>query len=168
MLGRLKVFPPRLKVSPSRPLVVALALLASAGLVLESPLFGRDSRENLAAHRDSPGSAVRVPPLADTVVIRSVVRSSLYDAVRSGAARALPYPAHAELTWRLADIFEYRLDMSRDLRPGDEIRVLIERALRPNGSVYRSELLAARLRVSGSAHEAVRARRGVYLDRNGR
>ena len=151
-----------------RLLLVALALLACAGLILESPLLGRDARHDLSEHRSSPGADVRVPPLADTVLIRGVVRSSLYDLLHVAAARALPRPAHAELAWRLADIFEYRVDMSRDLEPGDEVRVLVERALRPNGSVYASELLAVRLTVAGSPIEAVRARRGTYVDRRGR
>jgi murein DD-endopeptidase MepM/ murein hydrolase activator NlpD len=156
-----------LRSSAGRVLVVSLALLACAGLILESPLLNRDTRDEVAEHRSTPGAHVRVPPLADTVLIRGVIRSSLYDALHTAAARALPHPAHAELAWRLADIFEYRVDMSRDLEPGDEVRVLVERALRPNGSVYRSELLAARLRVAGSPIEAVRSRRGVYVDRRG-
>ncbi|MDQ3998134.1 MAG: hypothetical protein M3303_14090, partial [Gemmatimonadota bacterium] len=151
-----------------RLLLVALALLACGGLILGSPLLSRDARHDLSAHHSSLGADVRVPPLADTVLIRGVVRSSLYDVLHVAAARALPHPAHAELAWRLADIFEYRVDMSRDLEPGDEVRLLVERALRPNGSVYASEPLAARLTVSGSPIEAVRARRGAYVDRRGR
>jgi murein DD-endopeptidase MepM/ murein hydrolase activator NlpD len=151
-----------------RLLTVALAILTSGGLILESRLLNRRARQELAEHRYSPGSDVRIPRLADTVLIRGVIRSSLHDAVRAAAWRALPPPAHAELTWRLADIFEYRVDMSRDLEPGDEVRVLVERSLYPNGWVRSSELLAARLTVSGSPVEAVRARRGVYVDRRGR
>jgi murein DD-endopeptidase MepM/ murein hydrolase activator NlpD len=151
-----------------RLLIVALALLACGRLILESPLLRRSAHDELAEHRSSPGTNVRVPPLADTVLIRGVIRSSLYDALHTAAARALPHPAHAELAWRLADIFEYRVDMSRDLEPGDEVRVLVERALYPNGWVRSSELLAARLTLSGSPVEAVRARRGVYVDRRGR
>lgn len=159
--------PSRIRLSAGHALIVALALLACAGLILKSPLLNRDARHELSEHHSSPGADVRVPALADTVLIRGVVRSSLYDALHRAAARALPHPAHAELAWRLADIFEYRVDMSRDLEPGDEIRVLVERALRPNGSVYASELLAVRLSVSGSPIEAVRSRRGVYVDRRG-
>jgi murein DD-endopeptidase MepM/ murein hydrolase activator NlpD len=160
----------RLSARPGRVLIGALALLACGGVILESPLLDRGSDEELAEHQSSPGADVRIPPLADTVLIRGVIRSSLYDALHMAAARALPYPAHAELTWRLADIFEYRVDMSRDLAPGDEVRLLVERALRPNGSVYASDVLAARLRVSGAGApiEAVRSRRGVYVDRFGR
>jgi murein DD-endopeptidase MepM/ murein hydrolase activator NlpD len=159
--------PASLRLSAGRLLLVALALLACGGLILASPLLSRGAHDDLAEHRSSPGADVRIPPLADTVLIRGVIRSSLYDAVHTAAARALPRPAHAELAWRLADVFEYRVDMSRDLEPGDEIRVLVERALRPNGSVYASELLAVRLRLSGSPIEAVRSRRGVYVDRRG-
>jgi murein DD-endopeptidase MepM/ murein hydrolase activator NlpD len=159
--------PGRLRLSSRRVLIVALAILACGGLILESPLLNRATHIELAEHRSSPGADVRVPPLADTVLIRGVIRSSLYDALHTAASRALPRQAHTELAWRLADVFEYRLDMSRDLEPGDEIRVLVQRALRPNGSVYASELLAARLRVSGSRIEAVRSRRGVYVDRRG-
>jgi murein DD-endopeptidase MepM/ murein hydrolase activator NlpD len=151
-----------------RLLTVALAILACGGLILESRLLGRRVPHEVAAHRYSPGSDVRIPPLADTVLIRGVIRSSLHDAVRTAAWTALPPPAHAELTWRLADIFEYRVDMSRDLEPGDEVRVLVERSLYPNGWVRSSELLAARLTLSGSPVEAVRARHGVYVDRRGR
>jgi murein DD-endopeptidase MepM/ murein hydrolase activator NlpD len=157
-----------IRTSAGRALIVALATLACGGLILKSRLLNRNARHELAEHRHSPGSDVRIPRLADTVLIRGVVRSSLYDALHRAAARALPRPAHAELAWRLADIFEYRVDMSRDLEPGDEVRVLVERALYPNGWVRSTELLAARLTLSGSLIEAVRARRGVYVDRRGR
>ena len=160
--------PGYLRPSLGRALIVALALLACAGLVLDSPLFNGSDGEELAEHQHSPGSAVRIPPLADTVLVRGVVRSTLHDAVYSAAARALPIPGRAELAWRLADVFEYRVDMSRDLEPGDEVRVLVERALRPDGSVYASDMLAARLTVSGAPIEAVRHRHGAYVDRRGR
>lgn len=154
--------------SLGRALLVALALIACAGLVFQSPLFARGDHDELAEHRHTPGSAVRIPALADTVLVRGVVRSTLHDAVYAAAARALPIPGRAELAWRLADAFEYRVDMSRDLVAGDEVRVLVERALRPDGSVYASDMLAARLTVDGSPVEAVRFRRGAYVDRRGR
>ena len=148
-------------------LVAALALLAGGGFVLGSPLLS-GTRYDIAEHRSSSGTSVRIPPLADTVLVRGVIRSTLYEAVHTAAARALPTPGRVELAWRLADVFEYRVDMSRDLEPGDEVRVLVERALRPNGSVYASDMLAARLTLSGSPIEAVRHRRGAYVDRRGR
>ena len=148
--------------------IVAVALLACGGLIVESSLVKRRARDRDLAERAAADAYVRVPPLADTVIVRAVVRSTLGDAIHAAAARALPVPGRAELAWRLADVFEYRVDMSRDLVPGDEVRVLLERALRPDGSVYASDMLAARLTVAGSPIEAVRYRRGAYVDRRGR
>jgi len=152
----------------ARAATVALAIIACGSLILQSRLLDARPHHEWAEHRDTPGASVRVPPLADTVLIRGFVRSSLYDAIRTAGVRALPQPAHAELAWRLADIFEYRVDMSRDLEPGDEVRIVVERSLYPNGWVRSSEVLAARLTVSGSPVEAIRYRRGAYVDRWGR
>jgi murein DD-endopeptidase MepM/ murein hydrolase activator NlpD len=159
--------PGSLNRTPGRVVIVALAILACGTLVIESPFLRRGYRlppEDWPA----PGADVRVPRLADTVLVRGVIRSTLYEAVRAAGWRALPRAGTTELTWRLADVFDYRVDMSRDLEPGDEVRALVERALRPDGSVYASELLAARLTLSGSRIEAVRHRRGRYVDRYGR
>ena len=159
----------------SAGLLVALALLGSAGLVLDSPFVARgdadpeltDQLSEAWAETD-PGADVRVPRLADTVVVRGVVRASVYDALEASARAALPRAGRVEVAWRLADIFEYRVDLSRDLGPGDQLRLLLERSLRPDGSVYATKLLAARLTVSGSPLEAVRSDRGQYVDRFGR
>ncbi|MFN2567726.1 MAG: M23 family metallopeptidase [Gemmatimonadaceae bacterium] len=156
-------------------LSVVLAVIACAGLVLESPLLEDDDARRTAAEHLSeewpstdPGADVRVPRLADTVLVRGVIRSTLYDAVDAAARATLPQAGRAEIAWRLADVFEYRVDMSRDLEPGDELRMLLERALRPDGTVYATKLLAARLTVAGSPIEAVRSGRGAYVDRRGR
>jgi murein DD-endopeptidase MepM/ murein hydrolase activator NlpD len=42
----------------------------------------------------------------------------------------------------MADIFEYRIDMSRDLRVGDEFRVLVERVMDSAGGVRLGRVLA--------------------------
>jgi murein DD-endopeptidase MepM/ murein hydrolase activator NlpD len=155
------------RLSVTRIALLAAGLVACGGLIVQSRVVTR-ARAELSQHRTSLGAYVRIPPLADTVLVRGFVRSTLHDAVYYAATRALPIPSRAELAWRLADVFEYRVDMSRDLEPGDEVRVLVERALRPDGSVYASDMLAARLTVRGSPMEAVRYRRGAYVDRRGR
>ena len=45
----------------------------------------------------------------------------------------LPKGQRRSLAWHLADIFEYRVDMSRDIDEGDKFHVLIERLQQPNG-----------------------------------
>jgi murein DD-endopeptidase MepM/ murein hydrolase activator NlpD len=161
--------------SAGRVILTAVAVLAGVGLVLESRLARSDeARRALAAQLDErwaetdPGAGVRVPRLADTVLVRGVVRSSFYETMETAAQRALPRAGRVEIAWRLADIFEYRVDMSRDLAPGDQLRLLLERSLRPDGSVYATKLLAARVTVAGAPIEAVRSSRGTYVDRRGR
>lgn len=150
-----------------RLFTAAVAIVIAVGFFLESSVMRRREEQALMAWSD-PGAEVRVPRLADTVLVRGLIHSTLYETVHRSAYRILPHGARAELSWRLADIFEYRVDMSRDLEPGDEVRLLVERALRPDGSTYRIELLAARLTLSGSPIEAVKHQRGTYVDRWGR
>lgn len=114
----------------------------------------------------------RLPWAVDTVLVRGVVRSSLYDAVEQGAVDLLPKGARAELAWSIADIYEYRVDMSRELQQGDEVRVLFERSRAPNGAVKVGPVLAAGLQRSGSEVQAIRMPidngRSVYYDQHGR
>lgn len=115
---------------------------------------------------------IRIPWTTDTIVIEGEISSSLYEAVAQ-AGDALPERAKAELAWALADIYEYRLDMSRDLRVGDRFRVLTERSLGPAGTVRVGNILAARFMASGKDIEAIRyakdeKTRARYYDAEGR
>ena len=109
-------------------------------------------------HRDGDAwkrLELRVPPKVDTVAIAGTIRSSLYAAL-DGAAPMLPRGARHELAWTLADIFEYRIDMSRDLQRGDAFRVLVERTVAPTGAVKLGRVLAAAFDQSDGEVEAVR------------
>lgn len=109
-------------------------------------------------HRDGKAwrrRELRVPPAIDTVAISGSIRSSLYAAL-DGAAPMLPRGARHELAWTLADIFEYRIDMSRDLQRGDGFRVLVERSVAPGGGAKLGRVLAASFDLQGNEVEAVR------------
>jgi murein DD-endopeptidase MepM/ murein hydrolase activator NlpD len=115
---------------------------------------------------------VRMPWTTDTVVVEGEIRSSLYEAMTE-AGGAYPERARAELAWSLADIYEYRVDMSRDLRVGDRFRVLVERSAGPAGAVRVGNILAARFVTSGKEIEAVRylkegQKRARYYDAEGK
>ncbi|HPV73956.1 MAG TPA: hypothetical protein PLX31_03625 [Gemmatimonadaceae bacterium] len=88
------------------------------------------------------GREERLPWTTDTIVVRGEIARTLYDAFDAGAS-ALPSGARSELAWNVADIYEYRLDMSRDLQPGDEFKVLFEREQGPRGAVRIGRILAA-------------------------
>jgi len=135
-------------------------------LAIDRMLHLRRSAEGWASEE------INIPWTTDTIVIEGEISSSLYEAVAQ-AGEVLPERARAELAWALADIYEYRLDMSRDLRVGDRFRVLTERSLGPAGTVRVGNVLAARFMASGKDIEAIRyARdektRARYYDAEGR
>jgi murein DD-endopeptidase MepM/ murein hydrolase activator NlpD len=113
----------------------------------------------------------RLPWVTDTMVVTGSIQSTLYDAIDDGAPD-LPAPARAELAWSVADIFEYRVDMSRDLQKGDRFHVLFERATGPQGIVRIGRVLAADY-ASGRSHmAAIRLERddgkASYYDQDGK
>ena len=115
---------------------------------------------------------VRIPWTIDTLVVEGEIASSLFESVAQVGAM-LPEAARAELAWSLADIYEYRLDMSRDLRVGDRFRVLFERSIGPGGATRIGQILAGRFVASGREIEAIRyvkdgETRARYYDAEGR
>lgn len=116
------------------------------------------------------GAEERIPWTIDTVVVAGVIQSSLYEATRTGGANVLPGGARTELAWKIADIFEYRVDMSRDLRQGDAFRAMVERETSPSGTVRLRNVLATSFELSGQKLDAVRygEGRGNYYDSEGK
>ena len=96
----------------------------------------------------------------DTVVVGGVVTSTLTGAIAEGAD-AFPAKVRTEVAYALADILEYRVDLSRDLRQGDTIKVLMERLRAPNGAVRPGDVIAARLTVDGRRVETMRFAQGT-------
>jgi murein DD-endopeptidase MepM/ murein hydrolase activator NlpD len=86
--------------------------------------------------------------LVDTLAIAGVIRSSLYNALNESGVGVLPPSARHQLAWSLADIFEYKVDMSRDLHQGDKFHLLVERLQKPNGAIIVNKILGARLALS--------------------
>ena len=111
--------------------------------------------------------------LVDTLAIAGVIRSSLYNALNESGVGVLPPSARHKLAWSLADIFEYRVDMSRDLKQGDKFHVLVERLQKPNGAIIVNKVLGARLALGRKDElEAIafdtRAGGPRYFDASGR
>jgi murein DD-endopeptidase MepM/ murein hydrolase activator NlpD len=128
----------------------------------------------LRVARDETGwtsTEERLPWTTDTIAVRGEVRTTLYAAF-DDAASGLPSRARSELAWSLADIYEYKVDMSRDLQPGDAFRVLVERQTGPQGIVRTGRILAATFTLSGREIQAVRhepeGRKASYYDQDGK
>jgi murein DD-endopeptidase MepM/ murein hydrolase activator NlpD len=118
------------------------------------------------------GVLERLPWTTDTIVVAGPIQTTLYDAVRDATGSALPARARVELAWTLADIFEYRVDMSRDLQSGDGFRALVERSRTSSGAVRLGNVLAASFDLSGTRLSAVRFASsrvsGAYFDQAGK
>ena len=112
-----------------------------------------------------------LPWTTDTVAVTGKITSTLYDAL-DAADTDLPRATRAELAWALADIYEYRVDMSRDLQPNDVFRALVERKRGPQGAVKVGAVLASTFTVGGTEVQAIRhqvgASRAGYYDQDGK
>ncbi|HEX2206028.1 MAG TPA: M23 family metallopeptidase [Longimicrobium sp.] len=110
-------------------------------------------------HVDGRAGALRtevkeVPVHADMAVLAGTVRSSLYQAVIDGEGD-VPREERERIVDLLADrIFAYKIDFSRDLRPGDAYRILYERMARPDGTARTSRILAVQFDVGERTQEA--------------
>jgi murein DD-endopeptidase MepM/ murein hydrolase activator NlpD len=114
----------------------------------------------------------RLPWKTDTIVVGGTISSNLYQSMDSSARSELPSGARQQLAWSLADVYEYRVDMSRDLQPGDHFSVAAERLVAPNGAVRIGKVIAATFNLSGNAIDAVRfhsqTASGDYFDQFGK
>src|SRR5687767_15202232 len=128
-----------------------------------------------------PPAGVEVAPVVvfastvakiDTVTVSGVIHSNLSVALDRTPATGLPRSERAELAYSLADIFEYRVDMSRDLQYGDKFHILVERLQQPNGAILVNKILGARLALSGNEVEAILFKgsgsNGEYFDATGK
>jgi murein DD-endopeptidase MepM/ murein hydrolase activator NlpD len=116
-----------------------------------------DADRSLAFSREGEGWTAKVeevPVVADTAVLAGRVRSSLYQAVLSGEGN-VPREERGRVVDLLADrIFAWKIDFSRDLRPGDSYTILYERMVRPDGTARSGRILAVQFDLSGRRHDA--------------
>jgi murein DD-endopeptidase MepM/ murein hydrolase activator NlpD len=111
-----------------------------------------------------------IPWTTDTVVVRGEISENLYEGIYSAEAD-LTTQSRRELAWSIANIFEFRIDMSRDVQQGDAFTVLVERRQLPSGITRVGDVLAATFTNGGATIEAIRHMadgRPKYYDQQGR
>jgi murein DD-endopeptidase MepM/ murein hydrolase activator NlpD len=111
-----------------------------------------------------------IPWSTDTVVVRGSIKESLYEGLYS-AETDLPRSSRDELAWSVANIFEFRIDMSRDVQQGDAFTVLVERRQLPSGVTRMGDVLAATFTNGGATVEAIRHLadgKAKYYDQQGK
>jgi murein DD-endopeptidase MepM/ murein hydrolase activator NlpD len=118
------------------------------------------------------GNEEHLPWATDTIVVGGTIASNLYDAMETSVKEDLPAGARNQLAWSLADVYEYRVDMSRDLQAGDEFKVVAERSVAPTGAVRIGKVIAATFKLSGAmidvVHFASDSVNGEYFDQTGK
>lgn len=97
----------------------------------------------------------KLPWTRDTVAVAGVIGSTLTGAIVESATQ-FPASARTELAYAIANVLEYRVNLSRDLRVGDSITALVERETAPNGLVRTGRVLATRSKIAGGTIGAVR------------
>lgn len=115
----------------------------------------------------------RLPWTTDTIALQGTIRSNLYQAVYDAAGNRLTRDAATALVVKLADdVYQYRVDMTRDLQDGDTFRVLVQRSTLSNGLVRIGSIVAAQLDLSGTEIDAIHYTSdrlaGDYFDQSGR
>jgi murein DD-endopeptidase MepM/ murein hydrolase activator NlpD len=100
------------------------------------------------------GQVVITPTVVDTVFAGGVIRSTLYETVVLDEQSRLPIPDRRSLVYDMAAVYEYKLDFTREIQPGDEYRLVYEREVRPDGSSRSRKILAAEIRTRGRSFPA--------------
>lgn len=103
-------------------------------------------------------SEIATPTTTDTLAAAGGIMpgAGLWPAVVGHAAlEHLPRPDRSKLVDRLDKVFQWQIDFSRQLRPGDSYRFVVERRMRPDGSMKSERLLAAELVNQGHSLHAV-------------
>jgi len=102
-----------------------------------------------------------------------VIQSNLYDALDNAVPDSvLPGKERVALAWAIADVYDWEVDFTRDIRPGDRFDVLIERLESPEGERRFGRILAARVDVAATPSYAFyfegETGRGGFYDTKGR
>src|SRR5438094_7894236 len=92
-----------------------------------------------------------IPWTTERLRTTAVIQSNLYDALDAAIPDSfLPVRQRVALAWAIADVYDWEVDFTRDLRPGDRVEVLIERLQSPEGEKRLGRILAARVDVAGT------------------
>lgn len=89
---------------------------------------------------------VEVPVVTDTVATAGVIQSLLWTAVLTDPLlEGVERNDRIRLIDRLDRIFQWKIDFTRQIQPGDVYRVVYERQVRPDGSTRTGTVLSAEI-----------------------
>ena len=146
--------------------------------VVDQVMVRPDADRRLWYTRDAGGwteREVQIPWTPTRVRIQGTIVTSLYDALDAAVPdSALPSGERQALAWAIADVYDWEVDFTRDVRAGDRFEVLFERLEAPDGERRVGRVLAARVDVARTPSYAfffetdTAADRGGFYDEQGR
>jgi murein DD-endopeptidase MepM/ murein hydrolase activator NlpD len=90
-----------------------------------------------------------IPWTITRIRVTGVIETSLYDALDKAVADSfLPAGERRQLAWAIADVYDWEVDFTRDVRPGDRFTVLFERLDSSEGERRFGRILSARVDVA--------------------
>jgi murein DD-endopeptidase MepM/ murein hydrolase activator NlpD len=104
------------------------------------------------------GRIVITPTKLDTIYAGGAIedgRTSLYETVVFDPQSRVRPADRPQLVVALADIYEYKLDFTREIQVGDSYRVAYERESRPDGTARSIRILAAEIVSRGQSYPAI-------------
>ncbi|MDQ2890301.1 MAG: M23 family metallopeptidase [Gemmatimonadota bacterium] len=146
------------RVSPTDPAALAATnrTIAASALTTLDPVVVSVPESSVPELRFNPVVVeASLQPGVDTVALTGTIHSSLLASLLHVGQGELPAGQRRSIAWNLADIFEHRLDMSRDLDEGDRFHVLVERLQQPNGKIIVNKILGAKLSLGDQVVEAI-------------
>ena len=135
------------------------------------------AEQRLSVARGETGWVETVEIIPWTVTrlrVTGTIESSLYDALDKAVADTfLPLGERRQLAWAIADVYDWEVDFTRDIRPGDRFTVLCDRLESSEGERRFGRILAARVDVARTPEYAYyfedsTARSGGFYDERGR
>jgi murein DD-endopeptidase MepM/ murein hydrolase activator NlpD len=133
-----------------------------------------DSTLRLARHEIGwNGELLITPTETDTVYASGSIEAgrTLYEAlVYDQSSRVLP-SERVSLVMSLAEVYQYKIDFTREIQPGDTYRLVYEREARPDGTARTVRIIASELTNQGKLFAAFWFDEGDeigYYDEQGR
>lgn len=117
-----------------------------------------DQEEKLVITKNKDGFSVFQDDIVYDVsaeVVSATIHYSLFESVRQAGESS-------ELAFRLSDIFAWDIDFLRDIQPGDQFRVLVEKRFHEGRFSGYGKIKAAFFNNSGTVYKAF-----LYTDKNG-
>lgn len=107
-------------------------------------------------------STVTTPTWTDTIYVAGEIQENLWtSAMTNPYMEDIPWEDRGKVVDQLDRIFQWQIDFSRQIRPGDYYRVAIQREVRPDGTMRDGTVLSAQLVNAGTPVDA------IWFDPNG-